>query len=115
MVASDYQFSILRLFLLQEVVGNKRIVVVVDHMDLQLLVQSVLITTEIVSLNQADDEVQSIQHYVTWLSITCNKSVVVSGHYGFFHHENWPPLYCLSIVESVVKYHNPNPEGNQKP
>ena len=65
MVASDYQFSILRLFLLQEVVGNKRIVVVVDHMDLQLFVQSVLITTEIVSLNQADDEVQSIQHYVT--------------------------------------------------
>jgi len=84
-------------------------------MDLQLPVQSVLITTEIVSLNQADDEVQWIQHYVICLSITCDKSVVFSWHSVFVHHENCPPRYNLSIVESGVIYHNPNPEGNQKP
>jgi hypothetical protein len=37
---------------------------IAEYLDLQLLVQSVPITTKVVSLNPANGEVYSIQHYV---------------------------------------------------
>ena len=37
------------------------------------------------------------------LSVTCVKSVFFSGYSGFLHRYNW------NIVESGIKYHNPNP------
>jgi hypothetical protein len=37
---------------------------IAEYLDLQLLVQSVPITTKVVSLNPAHGEVYSIQHYV---------------------------------------------------
>jgi hypothetical protein len=40
------------------------VVVIVWYMDLQLHVQSVPITTKLVSWNSAHDKVYSIQHYV---------------------------------------------------
>ena len=67
--------------------------------------QSVPITTKVVSSNPAKGKVYSIQHYVikfvsdlrqVWL-------VVFSGYSGFLHQYNW------NIVESGVKHHNPNP------
>jgi hypothetical protein len=40
------------------------VVVIVWQLDLQLPVQSVNITTKVVSSNPANDEVYSIQHYM---------------------------------------------------
>ena len=40
------------------------VVVIIRSLDLQLSMQSVLITTKVVSSNPADDELYSIQHYV---------------------------------------------------
>jgi hypothetical protein len=42
-------------------------------LDLQLPMQSVSITTNIVSSNPAQGEVYSIQHYVINLSVTCGQ------------------------------------------
>jgi hypothetical protein len=52
---------------------------------LQLLMQSVPITTNILSLNPAHVEVYSVQHFVINLSVTCGKCVVFSGYSGFLH------------------------------
>ena len=49
-------------------------------MDLQIPVQSLSITTKVVSSNPADGEVYLIQHYVIKLSVTCDRSVVFSGY-----------------------------------
>jgi len=54
---------------------------IVWYLDLQLPVQSVPITTEVVSLNPAHGEVYSIQHYV--IKFVCDLSVVFSGYSGF--------------------------------
>ena len=51
-------------------------VVIVWYLDLPLRVQSVPITTNIVSSNLVYGEVYSIHHYV---SVTCDRSVVFSG------------------------------------
>jgi hypothetical protein len=51
-------------------------------LDIQLHVQSVPITTYVVSLNPAHGEVYSIQHYVIKLrSLTCDRSVVLSRYW----------------------------------
>jgi hypothetical protein len=59
--------------------------------------QSVPITTKVVSSNPANGEVYSIEHYVIkFVSDLRDVS-------GFLHQYNW------NIVESGVKHHNPNP------
>jgi len=45
--------------------------------------QSMPITTNVVSSNPAHDEVYSIQHYVISLSVTYGRLVDFSGYYGF--------------------------------
>ena len=60
--------------------GHDRMVV-----DLQLPVQSVPITTKVVSSNPVHGEVYSMQHYVIKLSVTCDRSVVFSRYSGFLH------------------------------
>ena len=52
-------------------------VVIAWQLDLQLSVQSVSITTKVVSSNPVHDEVYSIQHYV--IKYVNNLSVVFSG------------------------------------
>ena len=71
--------------------------------------QSVPITTKIVSSNLAHGEVYSIQHYVI-------KFVSDLRHVGGFlcvlrfpPPIKYPPRYNWNIVESVVKHHNPKP------
>ena len=41
-------------------------------------------------------------------SVTCHRSMIFSGYSSFLHQENWPPRYNWNIVESGIKYHNPN-------
>jgi hypothetical protein len=47
------------------------------------------------------------------LSVTCGRSVVISGYSGFLHQYNWPPQYKWNIAEGGVKHQSPNhnPEG----
>ena len=87
------------------------VVVIVCYLDLQLSMQSVPITTKVVSLNPSHGEVYSIQHYVITfhLSVTCGRSVVFSWYSGFHYQYNWQPQYSWNIIESGVKHHNPNP------
>jgi hypothetical protein len=61
------------------------VAVIIWYLDLQLPVQSVPITIDVVSSNPAHGEVYSIQHYVIKLSVTCDRSVVFSGYSGFLH------------------------------
>ena len=68
--------------------------------NLQLSVESVSITTKVVSLNPVHGEVYSIQHYV----ITFVSDLRQVG--GFLHQYNWPPRYNWNIVESGAKQHN---------
>ena len=43
------------------------------------------------------------------MSVTCARSVVLSGYSGFLHQKNWLPRHSWNIVESDVKHHNPPP------
>jgi hypothetical protein len=61
------------------------VVVIVWYLDLQLLMESVHITTEVMSSNPAHGEVYSIKHYVLNLSVTCDSSLVFSGYSNFLH------------------------------
>jgi len=47
--------------------------------------QSVPITTKVVSSNP--DQARCIRYNIMWscLSVTCGRSVVFSGYYGFLH------------------------------
>jgi hypothetical protein len=72
----------------------------------QLPMQSVPITTDVVSLNLDQGEVYNIMWYS--LSVTCDRSVVFPGSSGFLHQWNWPPWYNWNIVESGVKHHQTN-------
>ena len=56
-------------------------VVIVWYIDLQLHLQSVPITTNIVCFNPAHGEVYSIQHYV--ITFVSDRSVVFYGYSGF--------------------------------
>ena len=60
-------------------------VVIVWLLDLQLHMQSVPITINIVSLNPAHGEVYSIQLYVMKFSVTCDRLVVFSGFFAFLY------------------------------
>ena len=42
------------------------------------------------------------------LSVTCDRSIVFSGYFGFLHQQYWPPRYDWNIVESGVKHLKPN-------
>jgi hypothetical protein len=53
-------------------------------MDLQLPIQSMPITTKVVSLNPAHGEMYLIQHYVI-LFVSDLQQVVFSGYSGFLH------------------------------
>jgi len=75
-------------------------------LDLQLPMQSVPITTNVVSSNPTQAGVQ-IQHNV--IKFVSDLSMVFSGYSGFLHHYNWPPRYNWNIVESGVKHHNLTP------
>ena len=69
-------------------------------------VQSVPITTYVVSLNPTNGEVYSIQHYVIKISSDLPS---IAGFFRVFqvYQYNWPPWYNWNIVESGVKHHNP--------
>jgi len=60
-------------------------IVIVWWFDLQLPVQSVPITSKVVSSNPVHGKVYSIQHYVIKLSVTSDRSMVFSGYSGFLH------------------------------
>jgi hypothetical protein len=49
------------------------------------MLQSVPITTNVVSVNPGHGEVYSIQHYVLSLSVTCDRSMVSFGYFSFLH------------------------------
>jgi hypothetical protein len=53
--------------------------------------------------------VRCTKYNIIWssLSMTCGRSVLFSGYYGFFYQLNWPPRYNWNIVESGIKHHNP--------
>ena len=53
------------------------------QLDLQLPMQLVPITTDVVSSNLDQGEVYSIQHYMIKFVNTCDRSVVFSGSSGF--------------------------------
>ena len=86
---------------------NKRAVVVVWLLDLQLHAQTVPIATKVVSSNPIHGKMYSIKHYVINLSVTCGRSVVFSGYSGIFHQWIRLPRYSWNIVESGAKHHNP--------
>ena len=82
--------------------------IIVWLLDLQLPMQSVHITTKVVSSNPAHGDVYSIQHYV-------KKSVSdLRQIYGFLWVLRFPPpikliaRYNWNIVESGVKHYNLN-------
>ena len=77
-------------------------VVIVWYLGLQLPVQSVPITTNVVSSNLVHGKVYLIQYYV----IKFVSDLRQVG--GFLHQLNWPPQYNWNIVESGVKNHKPN-------
>ena len=79
----------------------------VNH-TIQLPMQSVPITTNIVSSSPVHVEVYSIQHYAIKFVSDCDGSVVLSGYSGYLHKLNLPPRYNSNIVDSGVKHHKPN-------
>ena len=70
-------------------------------MDVQLTMQSVLITTNYLSSNPAQGEVYLMQHYVIGLWLSAGR--------WFSPPLNCPPRYNWYIVESGAKHHNPYP------
>ena len=68
--------------------------------------QSVPITTDVVSSNLDQGEVYNIMWWS--VSVTCDRSVDFSGSSNFLHPWKWPPRYNWNIVESGVKHHQTN-------
>ena len=66
--------------------------------------QSLPITTKVVSSNPVHGEVYSIQHYVIKFVSDLRQVVGFLRYSGFLHQENWPPPYTCSwnIVESGI-------------
>jgi hypothetical protein len=60
------------------------VVVIVSWLDLQLAVQSVSITTKVVSLNPVHGDVYPIQHYV--IKFVSDLLMVLSGYSGGVKH-----------------------------
>ena len=90
------------------------IVVIVWYLDWQLSMQSVPITTKVMSSNPAHGEVYSIPHYMI-------KFVSDLGQVGGFHRillfpplikltarHNWPPRHNWYSVDRGCKHHNSN-------
>ena len=81
------------------------------QLDLQLPMQSVSTTTNVVSSTPANGEIYSIPHYVIYI---CNKvchwlmqeCCFTSGSSVFLHQQNWLPRYNWNIVERGAKHHN---------
>ena len=76
-------------------------------MNLQLPMQSVPITTNVVSSNPVQARCIRYNSMSISLWVTCGRSVVFSGYSGFFHQYNLPLRYNWNNVESGVKYHKP--------
>ena len=74
-----------------------------------LPMQSVPITTNIVSSNPA--QAGCTRYNIMWysLSVTSGRSSVFSWYSGFLHQWNWPPRYSWNIFDSGDKHPNPNP------
>ena len=86
------------------------VVVIVWLFDLQLPVQSVPITTNVVSSNSDHGDVYSIQHYVIKF-VSHLREVCVFPQVLMFP----PSRYNWNIVESGVKNHNHNPNPYSYP
>ena len=67
--------------------------------------QSVPITSNVVSLNRADGEAHSIHYVIKFVSDLRQ----VCGFLWFLWQFNWQPRYNWNIIESGVKHHNHNP------
>ena len=72
--------------------------------------QSVPITTNVVSSNPAHGEVYSTLHHMIKLSVICGRSVVFARYFGYLHQLNWQPQYNWNIVESGIKHNKPKPK-----
>jgi hypothetical protein len=77
------------------------------YLDLQLHMQSVPITTKVVSLKPIHGEVYSIQHYMIKFVSNLQQVGGFLWVLRFPPPKNWPPRYNWNIVESGVKYHKP--------
>ena len=75
---------------------------------LQLPMQPVCITTNVVSLNTA--QARCTRYNIMWsrLSVTYDRSVVFSGYSCFLNQLNW---FSWTIVESGIKHNNPKPSA----
>ena len=73
----DFTYKLLSHFLIEKHLnylrGCRHDHMVVGDLQLHLPMQSVPITTKVVSLNPAHGEVYSIQHYVIKFSMTCDR------------------------------------------
>jgi len=69
------------------------VVMIVWYLDILPLVQSVPITTKVVSSNTVHDEVYSIQDYVMKFASDLRQISVFSGHSSFLYQWNTPPWY----------------------
>ena len=83
------------------------VAVIVWYLDLQLHMQSVPITTKVVSLKPIHGEVYSIQHYMIKFVSNLQQVGGFLWVLRFPPPKNWPPRYNWNIVESGVKYHKP--------
>ena len=85
------------------------VVVIVWKLDLQLPMQPVPTTTNVVISNPAHEEVHLIQHYVITFVSDLRQVDGFIQVFLFPTVQNWPRRYSWNTVESSVKYHNPNP------
>jgi len=76
---------------------------IVWQLDLQLPMQTVPITTNAVSSNPLHVTVYSIQHYV--IKFVSDLRQII----GFLQVFQFPPPTKLTVIESDIKYYNPNP------
>ena len=65
--------------------SDAAVVMIIWYLDLQLPMQSVHITTKVVSLNPAHGEVYSIQHYVIKFISDLRQVCGFSGYSGFLY------------------------------
>jgi hypothetical protein len=74
---------------------------IVWQLDLQVPMQSVPITTKVVSSSPVHGEVYSIKH-----SVTCGRSVVFSWYFGFLQ-QYWPSWYNWNIALNTTTIIHP--------
>ena len=63
---------------------------IIWSLDLQLHMQSVPITIQVLSSNPTHFDVYLIQLYMIKFSVTCDRSVVFSGYSGFLQQKKLP-------------------------